>query len=217
MYNNGYIKFATLYYTILSSLYQSTSSPSEQGWVYTLESRIIVPPRLSIFRFFPPRTSLLPPTPLLLIFSHFCSHFWVQIAIFIIVHHKDKEIVQSSTITMSYVNTKHMLSLWNPIVGMSTLFWKPPTLFFQLRPPLLLLIIITMSNLLYYSNPSYYSGLESIDQFFENSFCPIEEFSRIGNASNSENIKVFMKIKLFVFSAEASQFSKFHENECKHH
>ena len=44
-----------------------------------------------------------------------------------------------------------------------------------------------MSNPPYYSNPSYYSGLESIDQFFENSFCPIEEFNRIGNALNSEN------------------------------
>ena len=39
----------------------------------TLEFRIIVPPRLLIYRFFPPRTSLF--HPLLLIFSHFCSHF----------------------------------------------------------------------------------------------------------------------------------------------
>ena len=114
--------------------------------------------------------------------------------------------MQSSTITMSYVNTKHMLSLWNPIVGMSTLFWKPPTLFF---PPLLLLIIITMSNPLYYSNPSYYSGLESIDQFFENSFCPIEEFSRIGNASNSENIKVLWKSSFLVSRQRLLSFLNF--------
>ena len=45
----------------------------------TLESQIIVPPRLLIFRFFSIqdiRTSLFQPS-LLLIFSHFCSHFWV--------------------------------------------------------------------------------------------------------------------------------------------
>ena len=95
VYNKGYIKFATMYYTILSSLYQSTSSPEKRGCVY-------------------------------------------------------------------------------------------------------------------------------IDQFLENRVFPIEEVNRIGNDLNSESIKVskqyqsFMEIKLFVFSVEASQFSKFHENESKH-
>ena len=56
-----------------------------------------------------------------------------------------------------------MLSLWDPTVVMSTLFWKPSTLSFQPRPTPLLLIIITMSNPppRYYSKPSYYLGLES--------------------------------------------------------
>ena len=80
------------------------------------------------------------PLPLLFIFSHFCSHFWVWIAIFTIVHHKEKEIGQSSTITMNYVNTKHILSLWASIVS---LFFQPhPTP----PPPPLPLIIINYYN-----------------------------------------------------------------------
>ena len=79
----------------------------------TFESWIIVPHRLLIFRFFSTKGIFIP-TPLLLVSSHFCSHFWVWIAIFTILHHKEKEIVHSSTITMYYVNTKHMLRhMWN--------------------------------------------------------------------------------------------------------
>ena len=37
--------------------------------------------------------------------------------------------------------------------------------------------------------------------------------NRIGNELNSGN---FIEIKFFVFSVEAFQFSKFHENEAKH-
>ena len=97
---------------------------SFQFQVVSLESRTIVPlppprPRLLIFRFFSTQDIFIPIPPLLLIFSHFCSHFWVSIAIFTIIHHKEKEIVQPSTITVNYVNRKHMLSLWDPIVGMS--------------------------------------------------------------------------------------------------
>ena len=42
----------------------------------TVESRIIVSPQLLIFQFFSTQGIFIP-TPLLLIFSHFCSHFWV--------------------------------------------------------------------------------------------------------------------------------------------
>ena len=89
------------------------------SYICTLKSRIIAHPYpwLLIFRFFSTQDIFIQP-PLLLIFSHFCSHFWVQITIFTIVHHKEKEIVEPSTITMNYVNTKRMLSLWDPIVGM---------------------------------------------------------------------------------------------------
>ena len=34
MYNNECIKSATMYHTILNSLYQSASFPWERGWVY---------------------------------------------------------------------------------------------------------------------------------------------------------------------------------------
>ena len=90
-----------------------------QECIYSRAPNNRPPPRLLIFRFFTTHDTFIPTPPALLIFSHFCSHFWVWIAIFIIVHHKEKEIVLSSTITMNYVNTKHMLSLWDPIVGMS--------------------------------------------------------------------------------------------------
>ena len=97
------------------------------------------------------------PLPLLFIFSHFCSHFWVWIAIFTIDRHKEKEIGQSSTITMNCVNTKHMLSLWahseSIFVIVDNYFSTPSN-----PPPPLLLIIITMSNPPYSSNPSDYSG-----------------------------------------------------------
>ena len=76
---------------------------------------------------------------------------------------------------------------------------------------------------LYQSNSSPWKGvLVYIDQFFENSVCPIEEVNRIGNDLNSESIKVskqyqsFTEIKLFVFSVEASQFSISYENGSKH-
>ena len=71
----------------------------------TLESRIIVPLRL-IFRFFSTQDMFIPALPIinfqsfLLTFLSVNSHF-----------HKEKEIVQSSAITMNYVNTKQMLSL----------------------------------------------------------------------------------------------------------
>ena len=56
-------------------------------------------------------------------------------------------------------------------ISISKLFGRISTLFFQPRPtpllfqPPLLLIIITMSNPPYYSNPSYYLGLESMSLF----------------------------------------------------
>ena len=118
--------FLTFLFNLLYLLYSL-----ERGklWIEdTLESRIIVPPPPHppthpdcwFFDFMIPSPSPPPPpTPLSLVFSHFCSHFWVEIAIFTIVHHKEKESVQSSTITMNYVNTKHILSLWDPIVGIS--------------------------------------------------------------------------------------------------
>ena len=74
----------------------------------TLESRIIGPPppivNFWIF-FYPGHPYSNPPIinfqSFLLKFFSVNSHF----------HHKEKEIVQSSTITMNYINTKHMLSL----------------------------------------------------------------------------------------------------------
>ena len=81
----------------------------------------------------------------------------------------------------------------------------------------------TILSSLYQSNSSPWKGvLVYIDQFFENSVCPIEEVNRIENDLNSESIKVskqyqsFIEIKLFVFSVEASQFSISYENESKH-
>ena len=68
---------------------------------------------------------------------------------------------------MNYVNTKHMLSLWDSIVGpffqlRTTIFPTPSNpLLLQPRPPPLLLIIITIFKIPYYYNPTYYSGLES--------------------------------------------------------
>ena len=59
------------------------------------------------------------PTPPITNFQSFLLTFLSKNAIFTIVHHKENEIVQYSTITMNYVNTKHMLPLWDPIVGMS--------------------------------------------------------------------------------------------------
>ena len=75
------------------------------------------PPRMVNFLIFFSTQDIFIPTPILLIFSHFCSYLYI--AIFIIVHRKEKEIVQSNAITMNYVNTENMLSLWDPIVGMS--------------------------------------------------------------------------------------------------
>ena len=57
-----------------------------------------------------PNNRLPPPTPPIVNFSSFL-HPEQLYAIFTIVHHKEKEIVQSNTITINYVNTKHMLSL----------------------------------------------------------------------------------------------------------
>ena len=59
--------------------------------------------------------------------------------------------------------------------------------FFQSSPTSLLLIIITMCNPLYYSNPSYYSGLESIacDQFF----VPETNYLEISKVSPYEKLK----------------------------
>ena len=81
----------------------------------------------------------------------------------------------------------------------------------------------TILSSLYQSNSSTWKGVVVyIDQFFENSVCPIEEVNRIGNDLNSESIKVskqyqsFIEIKLFVFSVEASQFSISYENGSKH-
>ena len=63
------------------------------GIKLTLESRIIVPAPSRLLNFS--------------IFFHL-RHLY---SIFTIVHRKDNEIVQSSTTTMNYVNTKQMLSL----------------------------------------------------------------------------------------------------------
>ena len=63
----------------------------------------------------------------------------------------------------------------------------------------------------------YYTVLSSLHgQFFENNFCPIEEVHRKGNDLNSKSISDCMQTELFLFSVEALQFSRFHENESKH-
>ena len=57
-----------------------------------------------------------------------------------------------------------------------------------------------ISSSLYQTALSHWErGWIYIDQFFESSFCPIEETNKIGNDLNSENIKVLWKPS-FVFS-----------------
>ena len=60
----------------------------------------------------------------------------------------------------------------------------------------------TILSSLYQSTLSHWErGWVYIDQFFENSFCPIEEANRIGNDLNSENIKVLRRLS-FLFSRQ---------------
>ena len=52
----------------------------------------------------------------------------------------------------------------------------------------------TILSSLYQSASSHWErGWIDIGQFFENSFCPIEEANRIGNNLNSENIKILWR------------------------
>ena len=89
---------------------------------------------------------------------------------------------------------------------------------------------ITFATMYYTILSSFYHSTSSprkrgcwvyIDQLFENSVSPVVAVNWIRNELNSESIKVskqyqsFIEIKLFVFSVEPSQFSKFHEKESK--
>ena len=76
------------------------------------------PPRLLTFRFFPTQDTFVP-TPSIINFQSFFLTFFSVNSHFYHSPAKKKQIAQSSTITTNYVNTKHMLSLWDPIVGMS--------------------------------------------------------------------------------------------------
>ena len=78
-------------------------------FIDSVEPTLGSPSQLLVFRFFSTQEIFIP-TPYYN-FQSFLLTFLSETAIFTIVHHKEKEIVQSSTITMNYVNTKHMLSL----------------------------------------------------------------------------------------------------------
>ena len=71
----------------------------------------IVSPRLLIFRFFFHPGHLYSNPPIINFQSLLLTSLSVNSHSHHIVHHKEREIVQFNTITMNYVNMKHMLSL----------------------------------------------------------------------------------------------------------